>query len=69
MIPPDAMRELRYLEVYTAKKIRNLRIGPYTSPLPGTGFEFDQHRPYREGGDVRASTGTSRPGSMRPTCG
>ena len=47
------MRELRYLEVYTAKKIRNLRIGPYTSPLRGTGFEFDEHRPYRERDDVR----------------
>ena len=53
MIPPDVMRELRYLEVYTAKKIRNLRIGPYTSPLRGTGFDFDEHRPYRERDDVR----------------
>ena len=53
MIPPDVMRELRYIEVYTAKKIRNLRIGPYTSPLRGTGFDFDEHRPYRERDDVR----------------
>ena len=53
MIPHDVMRELRYLEVYAAKKIRNLRIGPYTSPLRGTGFEFDEHRPYRERDDVR----------------
>jgi uncharacterized protein (DUF58 family) len=53
MIPPDMMRELRYLEVYTAKKIRNLRIGPYTSPLRGPGFDFDEHRPYRPQDDVR----------------
>jgi uncharacterized protein (DUF58 family) len=53
MIPPDVMRELRYLEVYTSKKIRNLRIGPYTSPLRGPGFDFDEHRPYRAGDDVR----------------
>lgn len=53
MIPPDVMRELRYLEVYTTKKIRNLRIGPYTSPLRGDGFDFDEHRPYRPQDDVR----------------
>lgn len=53
MIPPEVLRELRYLEVYTAKKIRNLRVGPYTSPLRGPGLEFDEHRPYRPGDDVR----------------
>jgi uncharacterized protein (DUF58 family) len=53
MIPPDVMRELRYIEVYTSKKIRNLRIGPYTSPLRGPGFDFDEHRPYRPQDDVR----------------
>ena len=53
MIPPDVLRELRYLEVYTARKIRNLRVGPYTSPLRGPGFDFDEHRPYRPGDDVR----------------
>jgi uncharacterized protein (DUF58 family) len=53
MIPPDVLRELRYLEIATAKKIRNLRVGPYTSPLRGTGFDFDEHRPYRPGDDVR----------------
>jgi uncharacterized protein (DUF58 family) len=53
MIPPDVMRELRYIELYSARKIRNLRIGPYTSPLRGPGFDFDEHRPYRPGEDVR----------------
>ena len=53
MIPPDVLRELRYIEIYTARKIRNLRVGPYTSPLRGTGFDFDEHRPYRPGDDVR----------------
>lgn len=53
MIPADVMRELRYIELYSAKKIRNLRIGPYTSPLRGAGFDFDEHRPYRPGEDVR----------------
>jgi uncharacterized protein (DUF58 family) len=53
MIPPDVLRELRYIEVYSARKIRNLRIGPYTSPLRGPGFDFDEHLPYRPGDDVR----------------
>ncbi len=53
MIPADVVSELRYLEIYTAKKIRSLRVGPYTSPLRGTGFDFDEHRPYRPGDDVR----------------
>jgi uncharacterized protein (DUF58 family) len=47
------MRELRYIEVVTAKRIRNLRVGPYTSPQRGPGFDFDEHQPYRHGDDVR----------------
>ncbi len=53
MIPEHVMRELRYIEIYTAKKIRNLRVGAYTSPLRGSGFDFDQHQAYRPGDDVR----------------
>jgi uncharacterized protein (DUF58 family) len=53
MIPASVMRELRYIEVYTAKKIRSLRVGAYTSPLRGPGFDFDEHQPYRPGDDVR----------------
>jgi uncharacterized protein (DUF58 family) len=53
MIPKEVMRELRYIEVYAAKRIRNLRVGPYTSPLRGPGFDFDEHQPYRQGDDVR----------------
>jgi uncharacterized protein (DUF58 family) len=53
MIPEHVMHELRYIEVYTAKKIRNQRIGAYQSPLRGAGFDFDEHQPYRPGDDVR----------------
>ena len=48
------MRELRYIEVYSARKIRNLRVGAHTSPLRGAGFDFLEHRSYRPGDDVRA---------------
>ena len=53
MIPEYVMRELRYIEVATARKIRNQRVGTYQSPLRGPGFDFDEHQPYRPGDDVR----------------
>lgn len=53
MLPERITRELRYLEIYTARKMRNLRAGTYTSRLRGAGFDFDEHRPYRPGDDVR----------------
>lgn len=53
MIPERVMHELRYIEVYTAKKIRNQRVGAYQSPQRGSGFDFDEHQAYRPGDDVR----------------
>jgi uncharacterized protein (DUF58 family) len=53
MIPEHVMKELRYIEVVTARKIRNQRVGAYQSPLRGPGFDFDEHQPYRPGDDVR----------------
>jgi uncharacterized protein (DUF58 family) len=53
MIPEEVMHELRYIELYTAKRIRNQRVGAYQSPLRGSGFDFDEHLMYRPGDDVR----------------
>jgi len=53
MIPERVMRELRYIEIVTARVIRNARLGPYTSRARGSGFDFDQHVAYRPGDDVR----------------
>lgn len=53
MLPAELLRELRYVEVYTGRKMPHLRAGAYTSPLRGPGFDFDQHRAYRPGDDVR----------------
>ena len=53
MIPERVMKELRYIEVATSKKIRNQRVGAYQSPMRGSGFDFDEHQPYRPGDDVR----------------
>jgi uncharacterized protein (DUF58 family) len=53
MIPEAVMRELRYIEISTSKKIRNMRVGVYTSPMRGSGFDFDDMRLYRPGDDIR----------------
>jgi uncharacterized protein (DUF58 family) len=53
VLPDEVRRELRYIEMYTAKRIRNLRVGAYTSRVVGSGFDFKEHRPYTPGDDVR----------------
>jgi uncharacterized protein (DUF58 family) len=53
MIPETVMRELRYIEVATARKMRTARVGPFTTRLRGQGFDFDELQPYRPGDDVR----------------
>jgi len=54
MIPRDVLSHLRYLEIYTSRKFRTLRVGDFTSQLHGSGVEFDRHRPYQVGDDVRS---------------
>jgi uncharacterized protein (DUF58 family) len=53
VIPDELVREMRYIELRTQKRIRSLRVGGQASPLRGDGFDFEQHRPYRPGDDVR----------------
>ncbi len=53
MLPDPLLRELRYVEIVTTRKMRTLRVGPSTSRWHGPGFDFDEHRPYRPGDDVR----------------
>ena len=53
MLPDQVLRELRYVELHTARRMRNLRLGTSTSRLRGAGFDFDEHRLYRPGDDVR----------------
>lgn len=53
MIPHELVQELRYIEIGTARRMRSLRAGAHTSRLGGDGIDFDQHRLYRSGDDVR----------------
>jgi uncharacterized protein (DUF58 family) len=52
-IPADLVQELRYVEIYTRRKITSGLIGSYTSPFKGVGFDFWEHRHYEPGEDVR----------------
>ena len=51
MIPKELMEELRYIEIYTRRAVRDHRVGDYRSPLRGRGFEFDEHKRYQQGDD------------------
>jgi len=53
MIPEDLARELQYIELGIARRIRSQHVGVHTSRVGGDGLEFDQHRHYRPGDDVR----------------
>jgi uncharacterized protein (DUF58 family) len=53
VIPDDLAQELRYIELQTARRIRSLRAGVHTSRLAGDGVDFDRHRHYQAGDDVR----------------
>jgi uncharacterized protein (DUF58 family) len=53
MIPKELMEELRYIEIYTRRAVRDHRVGDYRSPLRGRGFEFDEHKRYQQGDDYR----------------
>jgi uncharacterized protein (DUF58 family) len=53
MLPDHLIQDLRYIEIYTGRRFPNLRAGAYQSRLRGSGFDFDEHRPYRAGDDVR----------------
>ena len=53
MLPDHLIRELRYIELQTSRRFPNLRVGAHRSRVRGQGFDFDQHRAYRPGDDVR----------------
>ncbi|MBI4482837.1 MAG: DUF58 domain-containing protein [Acidobacteria bacterium] len=52
-LPLEVREELRYIEIFTRRKMRNLLLGDFTSRERGSGFDFDQHRKYQPGDDSR----------------
>lgn len=53
MLPDHLISDLRYMEIYTGRRFPNLRAGSFRSRMRGPGFDFDEHRAYRAGDDVR----------------
>ena len=53
MLPPELTEELRYLELAASRRIRSQRFGQSRSRLRGTGYEFESHRKYEIGEDLR----------------
>ena len=53
MLPPELTEELHYLELAASRRIRNQRFGQSRSRVRGSGYEFESHRKYEIGEDLR----------------
>jgi len=53
MLAPELAEELHYIEISASRRIRSLRFGQSRSPIRGSGYEFDSHRKYEIGEDLR----------------
>jgi len=53
MLAPELTKELQYIEIAASRRIRSLRFGQSRSPIRGTGYEFETHRKYAVGEDLR----------------
>ena len=53
MLPSELTEELHYLELAASRRIRSQRFGQSRSRFRGTGYEFESHRKYEIGEDLR----------------
>src|SRR3990167_3645408 len=53
MLAPELAKELQYIEIAASRRIRSLRFGQSRSPIRGSGYEFESHRKYQIGEDLR----------------
>ncbi len=53
MIPAEIVRQVRRIQLITARQVASVLAGAYVSAFRGTGVEFDEVRPYVPGDDVR----------------
>ena len=54
MIPPDILKQVRRIEIYTNRIVNTAMVGRYSSVFKGHGIEFEEVREYLPGDDVRA---------------
>ena len=53
MLPSELTEELHYLQLAASRRIRNQRFGQSPSRFRGSGYEFESHRKYEIGEDLR----------------
>jgi uncharacterized protein (DUF58 family) len=53
MISSEVRKKIRQIQIKTKRVLNGLMVGDYTTAQKGSGFEFDQIRPYEQGDDVR----------------
>jgi uncharacterized protein (DUF58 family) len=53
LLPPELAEELYYIELAASRRIRSLRFGQSRSRFRGSGYEFETHRKYEIGDDLR----------------
>lgn len=53
MLSPELEEELRYLEITASRRFRSMQFGQSRSPSRGSGYDFETHRKYEIGEDLR----------------
>jgi uncharacterized protein (DUF58 family) len=53
MLTQELLTKIKLLEIHTRRALSGAQVGDYSTAIKGSGFEFDQIRPYQEGDDVR----------------
>ena len=53
MIPPDAHKRVKRLQITTTRLVDDLFAGGYRSAFKGFGIRFEEVREYQSGDDVR----------------
>jgi uncharacterized protein (DUF58 family) len=53
-VPPEVLRQVRYIELRTRGPVNSLFAGEYRSVFKGQGMEFAEVREYQPGDEVRA---------------
>lgn len=54
MIPPEILRQVRRIEIYTNRIVNETMAGRYESVFKGRGIEFEEVREYQPGDEVRS---------------
>ena len=54
MIPPELVKQIRRIQIYTNRAVNEVFAGEYESTFKGRGMQFDEVREYTPGDDVRS---------------